>query len=147
MNQVIDPINIRKATSLDIAYIRKLPVQLTHPSAERLLPKQLRMMMQVPDHELRVIRQEQRVAAFLAIQFVPARDSAMRFLLIRHLAVDRFALDRGSAAEMEEYATEIASEIACPAVLVRGASLSGSAMKFYRERGYVEEGSVLIKRI
>jgi len=147
MNQVIEHTGIRKATSMDFAPIRKLPVQLTHPSAELLLLKQLRMLMQAPEFEIRVMEHNRHVAAFIALQYVPAADSAMRFLLIKYLAVDRFALARGNAADMEAYAVETATGAGCPAILVRLAMLSGTALKFYSERGYVREGSALIKRI
>lgn len=146
MNIQMTDTGIRKATGLDFAYIRKLPVQLTCPSAESLLLKQLRLMMQASDYELSVLEREKRIAAFMALQYVPARDSAMRFLLIKYLALDRFALARGSAAEMEEHATDLAATAGCPAVLVRDAALSSIAFKFYKERGYVQEGGVLIKR-
>ena len=147
MNIQITDTSIRKATRLDFAYIRKLPVQLTCPSAESLLLKQLRLMMQASDYELAVLEQEMRIAAFIALQYVPARDSAMRFLVIKYLALDRFALARGSAAEMEEHATRAAATAGCPAILVRGAALSGVALKFYKDRCYVPEGGALIKRI
>ncbi len=138
---------IRKVTGLDFGYIRKLPVQLTQPPAGSLLLKQLRMMMQVPDHELAVADHEKHIAGFIALQYSPSRDSGVRFLVIRFLAVDRFALTRGIAAELEQHACLTAAATGCKAVLVRAASLNRPALLFYQERGYRLDGDTLIKNL
>lgn len=141
MNTVINrpETTLRKVTGLDFGYIRQLPVQLTHPSAGALQLKQLRMMMQVSDHALLLAEQDDRVTAFLAWQYLKP------CLLIKHLAIDRFALNNGLAAEMEQQAVACAKQQGCAAVIVRAAQLNSSALQFYRELGYRLDGHTLIK--
>jgi N-acetylglutamate synthase-like GNAT family acetyltransferase len=138
---------LRKATGLDFGAIRQLPVQLTQPAASSLPLKQLRMMLQVPDYELTVLQVGHRIAAFMALQHSPSPDSAMRFLVIKYLAIDRFALTRGAAAEMEQHASQTAATSGCAAVLVSAAALTSPALKFYQEQGFRLDGNTLIKEL
>jgi GNAT superfamily N-acetyltransferase len=138
---------IRKANFKDFATIRKLPVQLTPRPVTRLLPKHFRVLAQEAGVRLLVFEGTHAVSAFMALRFMPAMDSAIRFMVIVHLGLDRHAMRQGIAAEMEEQAAAIALEHRCAALLVQARALPVTAMYFFRERGYELETETLMKKL
>ena len=143
----IETLAIRKATAIDFAYIRKLPVHLSSPAASTLFPRRFRAMLQDRNCRLVVFENEGRLSAFAALNFRPELQSAVRFLVLDYFAVDHFALSQGVAAELEEKAGEIARENACIALLASATGLSERAQGFYQQRGFELNGDTLIKKL
>jgi len=140
-------LNIRKMTGNDIAYVRKLPVQLTGNAAIELIPRKFRWLMHDRNYRLLVCERDQKVAAFAGLNFSPSADSGINFLVVNWFAADRFALSLGLAAELEKQATELALENNSVALLVSSDKLTEKAKQFYLDRGYVLNGNTLIKKL
>ena len=83
---------IRKATMNDFPVIRTLPVQLTSRAVDALKPKNFRVLFQEAAVRLFVFEASESVSAFMALRFMPGLESGIRFLVIVHLGLDRFAL-------------------------------------------------------
>ena len=138
---------IRKATHNDFSVIRTLTVQLTQRAATALQPKHFRVLYQEANVRLLVNEGTHTVCAFMALRFIPALDSCIRYLVIVHLALDKQALKQGIAAELEAHAANIASLLECNGLLVQADKLPAPAARFYRERGYKMESGTLIKKL
>src|SRR5437588_3231826 len=138
---------IRQASNNDFPYIRKLPVQLTSRPVTSLLPKHSRVLIQEADVRLLVFEGTHAVSAFMALRFMPAIDSAIRFLVIIHLGLDRHAVRQGIAEQLEAHAADIADKHHCAALLVKAKNLSAEVIRFYHGQGYVLKTETLMKKI
>src|SRR5665213_2623804 len=103
-------LQIRKMTALDILQVRKLPVQLAHPPSATLVPRKSRALMHDSNYWLVVAEHDKKLSAFAGLNFSPAVDSGISFLVVGWFAVDRFAIRLGFAAELEAHATVLATE-------------------------------------
>lgn len=132
---------IRKVTGLDFGPVRQLPVQLCQHSAAALQLKQLRMMMQVSDHDLLLLECDERIAGFMALQHIKP------FLLIKYLAIDRLARQLETVVQLEQHATDRANQLGCVALIVKASQLTGTSLGFFHDLGYRLDGHTLIKAL
>jgi len=140
-------ITIRKMTGVDIRQVRRFPVQLGSRQSMGLLPKNLRVLMQDRYYRLLVGERDLQVSAFAGLNFRPVAGSDMNFLVLDVFAADRVGFKRGIADELEAHATALAKENHAAGVLVSSEQLGGTALAFYRERGYVLTGNTWIKEL
>ncbi len=139
--------SIRDANAKDFSAIRKLPVQLASTAASTLTGKQYRELLLDPGAVLLVEDTEKKVSAFIALNFSPAVDSPIRFLVIMVFAIDHFSMRLGIASAMTEEAVKIAREGHSAALLINAGKLRPDMLGFYERLGFAGSPDCMIKKL
>ena len=139
--------SIRKAILADQPAISILLNQLGYPGTETFLLQNLAVMLDQPTSEVFVYELDEKVAGFIAIDFIPQLATKGDFARISCFAVDETIRSKGVGRLLEEYCIRLATERKCDRIEVHCHSRRVDAHRFYERQGYEESPKYFIKML
>jgi N-acetylglutamate synthase-like GNAT family acetyltransferase len=138
---------IRRATLADHDGIKKLIDQLDYPGSDSFLLKKMEIVINNPLEELLVYEWQNRVVAFIVLEFLPQLGLEGDIARIGYFAVDNEVRSKGIGKEMEEYCDKLAREKNCDRIEVHCHERRKDAHRFYFRQGYFESPKYLMKSL
>ncbi|WP_184541773.1 GNAT family N-acetyltransferase [Mucilaginibacter sp. FT3.2] len=139
--------NIRNATLTDHTAISNLLTQLSYPETELFLPGNLERMLNQPNSHVLVYDLDERVAGFIAFDFLTQLVVKGDFARISCFAVDENVRGKGVGKALEEHFANLAIERECDRIEVHCHSRRVDAHRFYYRQGYHESPKYLMKSL
>jgi GNAT superfamily N-acetyltransferase len=134
--------SIRKA-----AGIKKLLDQLDYPGTESFLTQKMEIVLNNPLSVLLVYECEEKIAAFIIIDFLPQLGLEGDIAHIGYFAVDEAYRSKGIGRDMEAYIEQLAREKNCDRIEVHCHERRKDAHRFYFRQGYYESPKYLMKSL
>ncbi|MGC4037625.1 MAG: GNAT family N-acetyltransferase [Chitinophagaceae bacterium] len=138
---------IRNAILSDHHAITKLIEQLDYPGSEDFIQEKMRVIINNPLTELLVYDDEDKVVAFIVLEFLPQLGLKGDIARIGYFAVDHSVRSKGIGKEMEEYIEQLARERKCDRIEVHCHERRKDAHRFYFRQGYFESPKYLMKSL
>lgn len=139
--------SIRKAILADQPAISILLNQLGYPGTETFLLQNLAVMLDQSISEVFVYELNEKVAGFIAVDFIPQLATKGDFARISCFAVDENARSKGVGRLLEEHCIQLATERKCDRIEVHCHSRRVDAHRFYERQGYTESPKYFIKML
>jgi ribosomal protein S18 acetylase RimI-like enzyme len=139
--------SIRKAILADRPAISILLNQLGYPGTETFLLQNLAVMLDQSTSEVFVYELDEKVAGFIAIDFIPQLATKGDFARISCFAVDETIRSKGVGRLLEEYCIQVAAERKCDRIEVHCHSRRTAAHRFYERQGYTKSPKYFIKML
>lgn len=138
---------IRRATLSDHDAIKNLFDQLDYLDSESFLRKKMEIVLNNPLEELLVYELENKVVAFIVLEFLPQLGLEGDIARIGYFAVDKDVRSKGIGQEMEKYCEKLAKEKNCDRIEVHCHERRKDAHRFYFRQGYFESPKYLVKSL
>jgi len=138
---------IRKGTMADHNGIKNLLDQLDDPGSESFLLRKMETVINNPLEELIVYEWEEKVVAFIVLEFLPQLGLKGDIARIGYFAVDHSVRSKGIGKEMEQYCENLAREKECDRIEVHCHERRKEAHRFYYRQGYYESPKYLMKSL
>jgi hypothetical protein len=138
---------IRPAVIRDLHAIRALPLQLGAADTGQLNAKKFHTLLDLPDYVALVHLLGNSPAGFLAMQFLPGRQTPGNFAVISHFAIERPGRDWQHAGTLEDHAAGIARSCRSAAMLSKGHARRPEITQFLLTRGYEPRDNHFVKNI
>jgi GNAT superfamily N-acetyltransferase len=139
--------SIRNATLDDHAAINDLLNQLGYPGSDPFLLQKMIRIANDPAAALLVYESEDRILAFMAINFITQLALEGDFARISYLAVDQTARNTGIGKEMIAYGEQLARNRKCDRIEVHCHQRRTDAIRFYDRQGYTDSPKYMVKSL
>lgn len=138
---------IRKATLADAAGIKSLLDQLGYPGTESFLMQKMEIVLNNPLSVLLVYECDEKIAAFIILDFLTQLGLEGDIARIGYFAVDEAYRSKGIGREMEVCIEQLAREKNCDRIEVHCHDRRKDAHRFYFRQGYYESPKYLMKSL
>ena len=138
---------IRKATLQDADRIKLLLDQLDYPGTGSFLVQKMERVINNPLAELLVYEYDEKVVAFIVLDFLPQLGLAGDIARIGYFSVDEAYRSKGIGRDMEVYIEQLAREKNCDRIEVHCHERRKDAHRFYFRQGYHESPKYLMKSL
>jgi len=139
--------SIRKALPTDGADISRLLAQLGYPGTETFLAEKMEVVINNPLEELFVYEEDNKVVAFMVLEFLPQLGLKGDIARIGYFAVDEDCRNNGIGKEMEEHCEKLALQRNCDRIEVHCHERRKDAHRFYYRQGYFDSPKYLMKSL